>query len=620
MAEATTQVVGEQAATEKEAVIGGDKSIAVLPFDNRSNREEDEFFTEGIHDDLLTTIAKIGSIKVISRTSVMGYKDSTKKIPEIAKELGVAHILEGGIQRSGNQVRINVQLIDGITDEHLWAEIFDRELTAVNLFAIQSEISQKIADALQATLSPEEQQRINTMPTDNLVAYDAYLRGRQLMAPRQSAKLELAIEEFRKAVELDPKFALAWVGLADSYNLLTGYGTMLQEDVIPIREDAIGRALAIDDQIGEAYASLASVHEYYQRFEEAEAAYQKAIELSPNYATAYHWYSLFLENFPLRAQEAVDLIRKAAELDPRSPIIAANVGFRYQNKGLISLAEHQFQRVIELHPGFVEARRGLATFYAFNLGQYDKALASIQIAHELDPGNVDILQSQAQILWALGDLKAVNAIRTQMEELDSTHWRLGFVDMLISLAQENPAGTREAINWTVPRIKSFPYTIQFLGSVELALGDEDRARELFLTANPGWLEPSHWQGLINRYETAGCIFSWILMNTGDEELGADLLKQTTVFLEESLPDAIEHADRYTPDICFLVAGDTEKALRSIETQLAHQHYFYWGITHQLPMYNTIRHEPRYLAIMAERERRIALQREVVTRMDTMTGR
>ena len=153
-------------------------SIAVLPFENRSAREQDQFFTDGIHDDLLTSIARIGSMKVISRTSVMEYRGTTKKIPEIAAELGVANILEGGIQRSGEQVRINVQLIDAQTDEHLWAETFDRKLTAENLFAIQSEISTRIAEALQATLSPAEEQRLRQMPTANLDAYDAYLRGR----------------------------------------------------------------------------------------------------------------------------------------------------------------------------------------------------------------------------------------------------------------------------------------------------------------------------------------------------------------------------------------------------------------------------------------------------------
>ena len=287
----------------------GDKSIAVLPFDNRSKREEDQFFTDGIHDDLLTTIAKIGSMKVISRTSVMEYTDTIKKIPQIAQELGVANILEGGIQRSGNHVRINVQLIDAATDNHLWAEIYDRELTAENLFAVQSEITKMIADALQAELSTGEQQRVDARPTDNLLAYDAYLRGRQLMATRNSADLKLAIEEFSKATSLDPLFALAWVGVADSNMRITGSAGLL-----PIVEEAVKNALAIDSDLGEAYASLAEIHNYYNRKDEAESAYQKAIELSPNYATAYYWYSGFLGIYPLRIQEQVELARKAAEL------------------------------------------------------------------------------------------------------------------------------------------------------------------------------------------------------------------------------------------------------------------------------------------------------------------
>ena len=165
----------------------------------------------------------------------------------------MANILEGGIQRSGDQVRSNVQLIDATTDEHLWAEIFDRKLTAENLFTIQSEISRTIADALQATLSPEEERRIDTKPTDNLAAYDNYLRGRQLMATRKSKELELAAAAFQKAVELDPEFALAWVGLADTYNLLPAYGTLNKQDSIPIRANSVEQALSIDEQLGEDY-------------------------------------------------------------------------------------------------------------------------------------------------------------------------------------------------------------------------------------------------------------------------------------------------------------------------------------------------------------------------------
>ncbi len=210
-----------------------DNSIAVLPFYNRSNREEDQFFTDGMHDDLLATIAKIGSMKVISRTSVMEYRDTTKKIPQIAQELGVANILEGGIQRSGNQVRINVQLIDAVTDEHLWAEIYDRELTAANLFAVQSEITKKIADALQAELTTDEQLRIDARPTDNLQAYELYLRGRYLWQRRGDENIRHAITLFEQATELDPQFARAWSSLAATQFTLPVYSDTPRSEHYP---------------------------------------------------------------------------------------------------------------------------------------------------------------------------------------------------------------------------------------------------------------------------------------------------------------------------------------------------------------------------------------------------
>ncbi len=213
-------------------------SIAVLPFENRSDRSEDEYFAEGIHDDLLTSIANIGSMKVISRTSVMEYKGTTKKIPEIARELGVANILEGGVQRSGNQVRINVQLIDAETDEHLWAETYDRQLTAENLFVIQSEVSNAIAKALQATLSPDEQQRINNIPTQNLEAYEAYMLGRQSWVARTADSTAEAVIHFQRAVDLDPDYAPAWAGLADAYRHQVPYGELPTNWVQPPAKSA----------------------------------------------------------------------------------------------------------------------------------------------------------------------------------------------------------------------------------------------------------------------------------------------------------------------------------------------------------------------------------------------
>jgi len=594
----------------------GDQSIAVLPLKNHSNREEDQGFTDGIHDDLLTTIAKIGSITVISRTSVMEYKDTIKKLPQIASELGVTNILEGGIQRSGNQVRINVQLIDAATDKHLWAEIYDRELTAENLFAVQSEITKKIADALQAELSTDEQRRIDARPTDNLQAYEAYMHGRQLMATRNRAKLKRATEEFSKATEIDPSFALAWVGVADSLNLSTTWADARAEDVFPIIEDAVKNALAIDNDLGEAYASLGLLHWN----DESETAFQKAIELSPNYASAYKWYANLLATDPLRKQESLDLLQKAAKLDPRSAIIAHNLGESYRNRGLYTLAESQYKKVIEVHPDFTAGYAFLAGLYFGDMGQFDKALALLNKASALHPEFHRYNLQKAAIYRQLGDLEAEQEVRDKLAGSGAEERVLRFADVHISFGKGNPAGTRETINWLLPKTQQNYLRVR-LGLIALAQGDIQLSREIYLSVEPRWLEPDQWPGLMGSDfwgNQTGCIVAWLFLNSGDQELGTALLEQTTAYIEDSMPLLTEHHDRFFPETCYLTAGDTEKALLSIETQLAHTHLIDWYIVHQMPMYDQIRHEPRYQAAWAEHERRLSVQRENVEKMAAET--
>ncbi len=614
--EQIAQSARQEGRTDALTEADGDKSIAVLPFDNRSNREEDQFFTDGIHDDLLTTIAKIGSMKVISRTSVMEYKDTIKKIPQIAKELGVANILEGGIQRSGNQVRINVQLIDAATDKHLWAETYDREFTAENLFAVQSEITRIIADALQTELSTDEQRRVDARPTDNLQAYEAYMRGRQLMATRNSANLKLAIEEFSKATSLDPLFALAWVGVADSN--MSGFGS---EDPLPIVEEAVKNALAIDNDLGEAYASLANIHAHYNRKGEAETAYQKAIELSPNYASAYQWYSSFLGKYPLRIQEQVELARKAVELDPRSSSLSLSLGHKYLLQGLYTLAEGQYQKVIELSPDFAPGYLSLAWLYMLHMGQFDKALAPANKAVELDPGNHWYNMTLIFLYLNLDDLEAAQIVRERMASLGASESRLGFADVLIkfnkSRITQKPADmadTLESINRLLPKIRHSQFENGLVSFLALTQGDIQLSREILLTSDPDWLEPGQWPELVERWRRGACQVAWVLMNTGDEKLGSALLRQATSYIDDSLPLVTEHSDWDFPEVCYLTAGDTEKALLSIETQLSHNHLYAWSAVHLLPMYDLIRHEPRYQAAWAEYERRISVQRENVEKM------
>lgn len=318
--EAADTAVAQQSPETASTEASDRPSIAVLPFANRSSREEDAFFAEGIHDDLLTSLAKVGALKVISRTSVMRYRDTELPIPQIAAELGVGTVLEGGIQRSGDHVRINVQLIDANSDEHLWAELYDRELTAENLFTIQSDISREIVAVLRATLTEEESSRLAEQPTDSLEAYGEYVLGRQLMAERTNESLARAQAHFENAIELDPEYTLAYVGLADSLSLQVNYGDVYILDSYAPRQDALDKALALDPNSGEAYTSLANLRQDQDKDELAETLYLKAIELSPNYATAWHWYATLLEELH-RHEEALEMIDRAIELDPNAPIL-----------------------------------------------------------------------------------------------------------------------------------------------------------------------------------------------------------------------------------------------------------------------------------------------------------
>jgi tetratricopeptide (TPR) repeat protein len=272
--------------------------------------------------------------------------------------------------------------------------------------------------------------------------------------------------------------------------------------------------------------------------------------------------------------------------------------------------------VIELDPDFVVAYTGLADLYMVDLSQFDKALALYRKASQLDPGNPSNLLRQLELYQQLGDVAAMEGIRNAIAAATGEgFWLVGLADVWLGLVRNNVDGTRQSLNWLLPRIDKLQFAKERVGLFEVLLGNKDRARELFVDANPGWLDPEQWDRLIQSKLLYPCIFSWILINTGDEKLGNDLLRQTTAFHEETLPAAFEHTDIWVPDICYLTNGDNEKALNSIETQLEHNHLYRRDLIYRYPMYDQIRNEPRFRAVVEERERRIAIQREKVAQMN-----
>lgn len=347
-------------------------SIAVLPFTNAGSDAESESFVVGVHDDILTQLTKISGLHVTSRTSVLEYRNAPKNVQQIAAELGVAHVLEGGVQRAGSRVRINVQLIDAATDRHLWAETYDRELSAENVFAIQSDIATTIAAALRAELSPEESAALAAVPTTSLDALDHYHRGQQLFWSRESNETDReAIRMFERAVELDPEFGRAWNGLvlARSWQIRNGFTA----DTMPAR-DALGQAVRLASDPADSALSQGWYH-YYARgdFERALDHLLNAERLRPGDFEIVQAVGFVLRRLG-RFEEAISRFERAATLDPRNQSAFRDLAFTHAILRRSAEALRVLDRGLVLHPGHGELM--LDRFQILLYGMGDTAAAS----------------------------------------------------------------------------------------------------------------------------------------------------------------------------------------------------------------------------------------------------
>lgn len=336
-----------------------DASVAVLPFVNLNNDEENAPFVAGIHSDLLTQLARISSLRTVSRTSMLRYRDSDKSVPEIAAELDVATILEGGVQRAGVSVRINVTLIDAAADQPLWTEVYDRELTAANVFAIQSEIAQAISEQLRISLSSDDLRRLDAVPTDSIDALDSYFIGKQLLDQRTLQSLMAAAEYFEAVVEIDPDFALGWSGLADAYMLLPEYSNSVDRSMTERRaREGVLRALELDPELPEVRATEAWYQLRFFDWAGAERIFREALAVAPDNTSVLHWLSHTL-SWQGQFEEAVTVARRALEIDPNSNIMRANLAYILVDAGLYDEGLRQATMSRKLRPEHTGQLRNL---------------------------------------------------------------------------------------------------------------------------------------------------------------------------------------------------------------------------------------------------------------------
>jgi TolB-like protein/DNA-binding winged helix-turn-helix (wHTH) protein/Tfp pilus assembly protein PilF len=378
------------------------RSLAVLPFESLSSDASQDYFADGMTDELISDLGQVSALRVVSRTSVMAYKRARKPLPQIARELNVDAVVEGTVLRSGDQVRITAQLIEASADKHLWSQSYEGELR--DTLALQNKVAKAIADQIGISLNPQEQAALKNVKVVNPDAYVSYLKGRYFWNKRTADSLKVALVYFNQAIEEDPKFAKAYSGLADTYALLGDwqYAVMTPKEALPKAKAAAIKALKLDRALGEAHNSLAFCLDGFDwDLDSAGKEFRRAIELNPGYATAHHWYAWHL-SLLRRYDEAIAEMRKAENLDPLSLIINADLA------ELLALAHsydesiRQSRKTIEMDPNFGLAHNHLGQAY-LQKQMYDEAAAELQKAVHLSGNSPTCIANLARAYVASGN-------------------------------------------------------------------------------------------------------------------------------------------------------------------------------------------------------------------------
>jgi TolB-like protein/DNA-binding winged helix-turn-helix (wHTH) protein/Tfp pilus assembly protein PilF len=377
------------------------RSLAVLPLENLSGDASQDYFADGMTDELITDLAQISALRVVSRTSVVMYKGTRKPLPEIARELNVDAVVEGTVLRSGEQVRITAQLIQAPADKHLWAESYEGNLR--DTLALQNQVARAIAEQIRIELTPHEQRVLKSARVVDPKAYEDYLKGRYFWNKRTADGLKKAVDYFDQAIAKDPNYAPAYSGLADTYALLGDwqYAVMTPKEALPRAKAAAMKALELDNSLSEAHTSLAFCLDGFDwDLESAGREFRRAIELNPGYATAHHWYAWHLSLLG-RYSDAIAEMRKAENLDPLSLIINADLAELLLIARLYDQSIEQSRKTIEMDPGFALAHNQLAQAY-LQKQMHHEAIVELQRAIQLSAGSPTCTANLARAYAASG--------------------------------------------------------------------------------------------------------------------------------------------------------------------------------------------------------------------------
>ncbi len=596
---------GIQSAPEARAAMR--HSIAVLPFTSLSNDPDNAQFVDGIHDDLLTKLANIGALKVISRTSVLEYRNTSKNLRQIGQELGVDTLLEGTVQRVADNVRINVQLIDAQTDEHLWAQTYDRQLTMQNIFSIQSEISEAISGALQATLMPRAQERIESIPTDDIRAYSLYVSGRDNLYLRRLETLQQARVQFEQAIELDPDYADAYAALAEcAIVLYSNHSALTREEAYELAQSNLDEAFRLNPELADAYATegllktgLWSQTRLGLENVEAESAFEYAISLNPNHARAYMWFAL-LRDAEQRYEDSIAFYHRAMQLDPLARIPYSNLPALYAQQGQNEVALKLWLDAIEIHPEWPVPHQYIAR-HLFGMGRLDEAYAWSLAARELSTdaaqgGNIGV-----GIFVQFGDL---DKSRDLLAAMPADRPLAIFKDGFNLLLDGDYRAALESFRRNIDTDEAAPpYLFDIASDIALVAGDLQTARNYVLRGTPILNSDSKLQ--IDRFTVRQIVkLAFVYQRTGNVIRGNEML-HATLPVVQALPRLGMYGQGILDVQILALLGRTEDALSALRAAVTAGYrssipYNTWLLEDD-PFLDSIRDDSRFADIVSELE-------------------
>jgi len=587
-------------------------SLAVLPFANMSADPDQEYFSDGISEELLNTLARFENLRVAGRTSSFSFKNSDADLKTIGERLGVDVILEGSVRTVGDRVRITAQLVDAEDGFHRWSETYDREFT--DIFAIQTEIATAIADALRVSLSSEERVRVATSPTQNLAAYQAYLLGKQRLAQETVTAAEEAIDHFQRAIELDPQLALAYVDLASTYLFLLEEGGLPPDEALARAQVAADKALELDDRLAEAHAVLAIIKWFSNDIEGAQAAFRRGLELSPNSVMALVSFGAFLADEPARFEEALEIHKRALELDPLSAPTISWIGYDLQRLGEFAESLIWLEKALEIDPDHAPTYSRIGWHHWFVSGRLDDAMVWMTKALAGDPASPSGFADLGQLLLDLGDRDQAEYWINRSIELGPESFEPNLALEYLYLYQGNEAAALEPGRKAFAIIPSSERALPLLRDYEVRAGRYVEARALYEELYPELLHERDPEVDLTNYRAA-IDLALILSRTGEQGRANWLLDRSLQQIRKR-PRLGDYGYGIADVQLYALRGETQEALLALRHAIDEgwRAEWWYQLQHK-PDLEPLHDEPEYQAMVAEIEADMATQLAHVREME-----